>query len=152
MNRLRLAIRVLIRGPAVVQPAPGRPEHQTARSAEAQQQRDADLNPVSESTRQLIALRDSVQAAVGELDAPGSQALNAVARQLAQILAAEQVIPIEDSGAFDARRHHAVASMETDDAALDYQVASNVRSGYLSSGTLLRRQDVIVYRLTGDHG
>lgn len=152
MNRVRLAIRVLVRGAAAVPPPPVRPEHHTAGPAEAPQPRDADRHPVSDSTRQLIALRDNVQAAAGELDAPGSQALNAVVRQLAQILASEQVIPIEDSGAFDARKHNAVASMETDDEALDYQVASSVRSGYLSSGTLLRRQDVIIYRFTGDHG
>ncbi len=152
MNRLRLAIRVLVNGEAAPQPAAPRPQHQAAGPTGAEQRREADPHAVSGSTRQLIALRDSVQAAAEDMDGPGSQALNAVARQLAQILASEQVVPIEDCGAFDARRHNAVASMQTDDRALDYQVASSVRSGYLSSGTLLRRQDVIVYRFAGDRG
>jgi len=152
MNRLRLAIRVLVQGEAALQPAAPRPEHQPARPPEAERPGEADPHAVSDSTRQLIALRDNVQAAAEKLDVPGSQALNAVVRQLTQILASELVVPIEDSGAFDARRHNAVASMGTNDKALDYQVASSVRSGYLASGTLLRRQDVIVYRFTGDRG
>jgi molecular chaperone GrpE (heat shock protein) len=152
MNRLRLAIRVLVKGEAALQPPAPRPEHRAARPTEAERPREADPPAVSDRTRLLIALRDSVQAAAEDLDVPGSQALNAVARQLAQILASEQVVPIEDSGAFNARRHNAVASMNTDDRALDYQVASSVRPGYLASGTLFRRQDVIVYRFTGNRG
>ncbi len=150
MNRLRLAVRVLVRGQAALRPAAVRPEHQAARTAGAGRPPDAERPPVSDTAMQLIALRDSVQAAAADLDGPGGQALNASALQLAQILASEHVVAIEDSGAFDARRHNAVASMETDDKALDYQVASSVRSGYLSNGALIRRQDVIVYRFTGD--
>lgn len=159
MNRLRLALRVLVKGEAAVQPMTPRPEHQAAGPAEraagpteAERPDKADPQPVSDRISQLIAVRDSVQAAAEDLDGPGSRTLDAVARQLAQILGAEQVVPIEDSGAFDARRHNAVASMVTDDRTLDYQVASSVRSGYLSRGALLRRQDVIVYRFTGDRG
>ncbi len=150
MNRPRLAIRVLVRGEAALRPAAVRQESKTARPAGTGQPYAAELHPVSDITSQLIALRDSVQAAAADLDGPGSQALDTVARQLAQILTSEHVVPIEDSGAFDARRHNAVASMATDDKALDYQVASSVRSGYLSNGALIRRQDVIVYRFTDD--
>jgi molecular chaperone GrpE (heat shock protein) len=94
-------------------------------------------------------LRDSVQAAAEDLDEQGSRALNAVACRLAEILAAEQVVPFDDSDAFDAHRHNAVSSMETGDSTLDYQLAASVRSGYICNGTLLRRQDVVVYRFTG---
>jgi len=128
MNRLRLALRVLVKGEAALP------------------------HPVSDVMRQLIVLRDSVQSAAADLDGPGRQALNAAAGQLAQIMSSEQVVPIEDSGAFDARRHNAVASMPTGDKALEYQVASSVRSGYLSNGALIRRQDVVVYRFTDDSG
>lgn len=150
MNRLRLAIRVLVRGEAALRPAAVRPEHQTARPAGTGQPSDAKLQPVSDIIRQLIALRDSVQAAAADLDGPGNQALNAAARQLAQIMTSEHVVPIEGSGAFDARRQNVVARMQTGNKALDYQVASSVRSGYLRNGALIRRQDVIVYRFTDD--
>lgn len=152
MNRLRLAMRVLVKGNAAVQPVTPRSEHQADGSAPAEHPDQADPQPLSDHISQLIAVRDSIQATAEDLNGPGGRALNAVARQLAQILAAEQVIPIEDSGAFDTRRHNAVTSMQTDDRTLDYQLASSVRSGYLSHGTLLRRQDVIVYRFTGDRG
>jgi molecular chaperone GrpE (heat shock protein) len=152
MNRLQLAIRCLMKGEAAINPAPPRPVQQAAKPAEVQRPADAGPQPPSESTRQLVALRDSVQAAAEDMDEPGSRALDAVARQLAQILASEQVVPFEDSGAFDAHRHNVVSSMETDDSALDYQLAASVRSGYLCNGTLLRRQDVIVYRFTGGNG
>jgi molecular chaperone GrpE (heat shock protein) len=138
MNRLRLAIRVLLKGQAALPPAaaPVRPERPQ----------------VSDVSEQLIALRDNVQAAAADLHGPGSQALNGVAGQLARILSGQQVVPFEDAGAFDARRHNAVASMATPDKALDYQVASSVRPGYLSNGALIRRQDVVVYRFGGDGG
>lgn len=152
MNRLQLAIRCLIEGETAINPAAPRPLHQAAEPAEVQPPADPGPQTTSESTGQLIALRDSVQAAAEDLDGPGSRALNAVGRQLAQILASEQVVPFEDSGAFDPHRHNAVSSMETSDSALDYQLAASVRSGYIRNGTLLRRQDVVVYRFTGGTG
>jgi hypothetical protein len=150
MNRLRLAMRVLVKGETALQAAASPPEQRASGPARAERPDEPDPRPVSDRTRQLIALRDSVQAAAEDLDGSGSRALNVVARQLADILAAEQVVPFDDRGSFDARRHNAVASLETDDRILDYQVASSVRSGYLGNGVLLRRQDVIVYRFTGD--
>jgi molecular chaperone GrpE (heat shock protein) len=152
MNRLQLAIRCLLEGEAAINPAPPRPVQHAAELAEVQRPADAGPQTISESTRQLIALRDSVQAAAEDLDEPGSRALDAVARQLAEVLASEQVVPFEDSGAFDAHRHNAVSSMETDDSALDYQLAASVRSGYIYNGGLLRRQDVVVYRFTDGNG
>ena len=134
MNRFRLALRVLLKGQAAA--APGRPEHP----------------PVPDVTDQLIALRDDVQAAAAGLDGSGGRALHAVAGQLARILAAQHVVAIEDAGSFDAHLHNAVGNMATADKALDYQVASSVRPGYLSDGALIRRQDVIVYRFDGDDG
>lgn len=151
MNRLQLAIQCLIGGEAAINPPAPRPGQQAA-AAEVQRPADAGPPTISESTRQLIALRDSVQAATEDLDEPGSRALNAVAHQLAQILTSEQVVPFEDSGTFDAHRHNAVSSMETGDRALDYQLAATVRPGYIRNGTLLRRQDVVVYRFTGGNG
>jgi len=150
MNRLRLAMRVLVEGETALQAAAPPPERRASGPARAERPDEPGPRPVSDCTRQLIALRDSVQAAAEDLDGSGSRALNAVARQLADILAAEQVVPFDDRGSFDAHRHNAVASLETDDRTLGYQVASSVRSGYLGNGVLLRRQDVIVYRFTGD--
>lgn len=142
MNRLSLAIRVLVRGQAPPQPAAAPP----GKSAPARPERPQ----VCDVTQELIALRDNVQGAAADLDGPGGQALNAVASQLARIMAAQQVVPFEDAGAFDAHRHNAVASMATHDKALDYHLASSVRPGYLGDGALIRRQDVIVYRFDGD--
>lgn len=152
MNRLQLAIKCLIGGEAAINPPAPRPGQQAAEPAEVQRPADAGPQTISESTRQLIALRDSVQAATEDLDEPGSRALNAVAHELAQILTSEQVVPFEDSGTFDAHRHNAVSSMEIGDVALDYQLAATVRPGYIRNGTLLRRQDVVVYRFTSGNG
>jgi molecular chaperone GrpE (heat shock protein) len=152
MNRLQLAIKCLMKGEAALHPTAPSPVQQAIGPTEVQRPPDEAPQTIPESTRQLIALRDSVQAAAEDLDEPGRRALNAVARQLAQILTTEQVVPFEDSGTFDAHRHNAVSSMETSDSALDYQLAASVRSGYTCNGTLLRRQDVVVYRFTGDNG
>lgn len=152
MNRFRLAIRVLLKGQAAVQPlAVPTGEAGPVRAAQAAPVR-LDRPRAADVTGQLIALRDSVQTVAADVDGPGGQALNAVSGQLAQILATQQVLPFEDAGAFDAHRHNAVASLTTHDKALDHQIASSVQPGYLSDGTLIRRQDVVVYRLDGDGG
>ena len=150
MNRFRLAIRVLLKGQAAVQPlAVPTGESGPVHAAQAAPVRP-DRPQVPDVTGQLIALRDNVQSVAADVDGPGGQALNAVSGQLARILATQQVVPFEDAGAFDAHRHNAVASMTTYDKAFDHQIASSVQPGYLSDGTLIRRQDVIVYRFDGD--
>jgi GrpE len=150
MNRFRLAIRVLLKGQAAVQPL----AVPTGEAAPVRQAPAAPVRPerpqVPDITQQLISLRDNVQTVAANVDGPGGQALSAVSGQLARILATQQILPFEDAGAFDAHRHNAVASMTTHDKALDHQIASSVQPGYLSDGTLIRRQEVIVYRFDGD--
>ncbi len=112
---------------------------------------------VSETTTKLIDLRDMIQLALedqAEDQAAGQQpgtakSLTTVARRLGEILALDQVESFEDSGVFDADRQHVVDTMSTDDMAKDYRVAASVRPGYSRSGKLLRRQDVILFRING---
>jgi molecular chaperone GrpE (heat shock protein) len=106
----------------------------------------------SETIAALMTLRDHVQTAAEEATDGQAAAFVTVARRLADILALEHTVPFEDVGAFDAARQRVVDSMDTDDPSKDYEIAASVRPGYLHSGTIERRQDVIVYRVTRGTG
>jgi molecular chaperone GrpE (heat shock protein) len=147
MNRIRLALQVLMTGQLPQPTAAAAPAHDDP-SADRQPSAGivAQAQPVTDTTQQLIELRDSVQAAIETVDKGAGLALHQVARRIGEILTGAGITPIEELGRFDPARHNAVDTMATDDDALDDTLASSVRSGYLRDGVLLRRQDVIVYR------
>jgi hypothetical protein len=154
MSRLRLALDVLFRGAPPPRDIPERIQVPEPRSAGPEPAtagpEPPTASPASRATiSQLIVLRDKVQMAAEDQDGGVSGALSTVARELGDILELEQTVAFEDFGAFDAARQQVIDTQAADDPAQDYQVAVSVRPGYLQGGEILRRQDVIVYRVDG---
>lgn len=75
---------------------------------------------------------------------------SALRHRAMETLAAAGVEAVDSAGdRFDPKRHHAVARLETADAAADGLVAETERLGYVDGDHPVRLPDVLVYRHEG---
>jgi hypothetical protein len=99
--------------------------------------------------REVIRVADGLLNLTGSGAAPDPQRADTVLRWIEartrSLLAACDVVRIEEAGDFDPLRHEAVASRTAPDPDLAHQIADTIRPGYAWHGRLLRPQQVTVY-------
>lgn len=100
----------------------------------------------SRSSEALIALRDEVLLAARSEHTTAQQVAVRVFEQLGEILEADGLAALPDTGTFDPKLHHVVATRETDDPALAGTVAEVMAPGYTHNGRVVRRQQVVTWR------
>jgi len=101
------------------------------------------------AVREVIRLADGLLDLTGNGASPDQQQASTVLRwveaRTKSLLAACEVVRIEEAGSFDPSRHQAVASRAAPRPELSHQIADTVRPGYAWHGRLLRPQQVVVY-------
>ncbi|MBD1944369.1 nucleotide exchange factor GrpE [Coleofasciculus sp. FACHB-712] len=100
---------------------------------------------LSNTMQELIKLRDWVLLAKSGGNAPKPDMLEALYKQLGQVLAKGDVIALEETNVFNYERQQVVSTQVTDSPEKDNWVCGTVRPGYLFHGELVRPQEVIVY-------
>jgi hypothetical protein len=99
--------------------------------------------------REVIRVADGLLDLTGHGSSADPQQVGPVLRWIEartrSLLAACDVVRVEETGGFDARRHEALASRAAPSPQFVHQIADTVRPGYLWHGVLLRPQQVIVY-------
>ncbi|MBN2799623.1 MAG: nucleotide exchange factor GrpE [Deltaproteobacteria bacterium] len=63
-----------------------------------------------------------------------------------EVLYRRDVLPIEESGAFDRKVHKAVKVVNTDNPEQDYQIAQVLKRGFQRASKLLRPEEVVIAR------
>lgn len=100
---------------------------------------------LSATAKKLIELRDWVLLANSDGSPPSSSLLEALSKQLEQVLIKEGVSAIEDTGTFDYEKHQVVSTQVTDNPDLKEQICQTIRPGYRFNGGVIRPQEVIIY-------
>jgi molecular chaperone GrpE len=104
-----------------------------------------DIIPVLESFQMAFSNKDAWQ----KVDPSWRTGVEYIHTQLVQTLANHGLTPIDPRGAlFDPKVHTAVASVPTEDAALDHHIAEVVSLGYQLSGKVIRSPRVKVYAVS----
>jgi GrpE len=97
---------------------------------------------------EVIRLADGLLDLTGNGAAPDQQqasALRWVDARAKSLLAACDVVRVEETGSFDPSRHQAVSVRTAPSPQLSGQIAETIRPGYAWRDALLRPQQVIVY-------
>jgi hypothetical protein len=114
--------------------------------ASAAEERAQPADVPSRSSGALIALRDEVLLAMRSEHTTAQQVAARVSEQLVEILEADGLVPMPDSGTLDPKRHQVVATRETDDPASAGTIAEVMSPGYLFNDRVVRRQEVVTWR------
>lgn len=123
--------------------------------------RDYELSPVKNVEKEMkdlicniISLRDGQLIKRDYLYDQGEQEgsaamciVEATLKETANLLKKSGVEILEDQGMFSSQRQTIVDVKETEDEALDGQIAEVVRPGYFYQGEQLRGQEVIIYKM-----
>jgi hypothetical protein len=103
----------------------------------------------SAAVHEVIRLADGLLDLTGNGASPDQQQASSVLRwvdaRAKSLLAACEVVRVEETGSFDPSRHQAVAIRTAPSPELSDQIAETVRPGYAWRDALLRPQQVIVY-------
>jgi len=100
---------------------------------------------LSATAKKLIELRDWVLLAKSDGTPPSPSLLEALSKQLEQVLIKEGVSAIEDTGTFDYEKHQVVSTQVTDNPELKEQICQTIRPGYCFNGGVVRPQEVVIY-------
>lgn len=113
------------------------------------EERDDPGGQPSAAVHEVIRLADGLLDLTGNGASPDQQQASSVLRWVdarsKSLLAACEVLRVEEDGSFDPSRHQAVAIRTAPSPELSDQIAETIRPGYAWRGAMLRPQQVIVY-------
>lgn len=150
LNSVNLLLERLVANPELVKASPDlSQERQILTEEETPNVEIAELSPepqLSATAQELIKLRDWVLLAKTGNNIPSSELLDTLYQQLGQVLEKEGVILLEEASKFNYEYQQVMSTKVTDEEDKHDLVCETVRPGYLYNGTIVRQQEVIIYK------